>query len=578
MTVIQVWAPDAKAVELSIADKRLAMVRQEHGWWLIEAGFAIPGVDYTFILDGGEALPDPRSQWQPHGVHGRSRLFDHTAFKWTDSNWIAPELKDAVVYELHIGTFTPEGTFDSAIARLPHLAELGVTHVELMPVAEFSGDRGWGYDGVDLFAPHHAYGGPTALKRLVDACHAHGLAAILDVVYNHFGPSGNYLPRFGPYLTRRYKTPWGDAVNFDARGSDEVRRLLCDSALMWLRDYHFDALRIDAVHAIVDISALHFLEQLASEVATLGAQLERRFVLIAESDLNDPRIVRSVDVGGYGIDAQWSDDFHHALHALLTGERAGYYSDFGSFADLAKAFTRAFVYDGVYSEYRGRRHGRPPTGLSGDRFFAYLQDHDQIGNRAKGDRSSALMSQGRLMIAAALVLTTPFVPMVFQGEEWGASTPFLYFSGHPERELGRAVSEGRRHEFATFGWNPVEIPDPQDPASFARSKLQWSEAAHEPHKSLLQWHRDLIRLRKLRPELRDGRLDKVDVRFDEEARWLVVGRGPLRVACNIASEIRPVPLSEHADWKLLLSSHPSIRAGAMDVSLPPDSVAILSRD
>jgi maltooligosyltrehalose trehalohydrolase len=578
MTAIGVWAPNANSIELSIADKRLPMVRQNRGWWSIETDLAVPGVDYAFVLDGGDALPDPRSQWQPHGVHGRSRLLDHSAFRWTDSNWNAPPLKDALVYELHIGTFTPEGTFDGVIARLPYLADLGVTHVELMPVVEFSGDRGWGYDGVDLYAPHHAYGGPTALKRLVDACHAHGLATILDVVYNHFGPSGNYLPRFGPYLTRRYKTPWGDAINFDGRGSDEVRRLLCDAALMWLRDYHFDALRIDAVHAIVDTSAVHFLEQLADEVAILGAQLGRQFALIAESDLNDPRIVRPVEAGGYGIDAQWSDDFHHALHALLAGERAGYYSDFGSLADLAKALTSVFVYDGRYSEYRGRRHGRPPTGLSGDRFFAYLQDHDQIGNRAKGDRSSALMSQARLMITAALVLTAPFIPMLFQGEEWAASTPFLYFTGHPEPELGRAVSEGRRHEFVAFGWDPAEIPNPQDPASFARSKLQWSEVAREPHKSILQWHRDLIRLRKIRPELRDGRLDNVDVRFDEEARWLMVARGPLRVACNIAPEIRRIPLSERGSWRVLLSSHPSIRAGATDVELPPDSVAILMCD
>jgi maltooligosyltrehalose trehalohydrolase len=573
---MRVWAPNARTVELRVANRTLAMTAQARGWWSIDTALATAGADYAFILDHGDPLPDPRSPWQPHGVHGPSRVVDHDAFQWTDANWSAPQLRDSLFYELHVGTFTPEGTFDSAIERLAYLAELGVTHVELMPVGEFSGDRGWGYDGVDLFAPHHAYGGPAGLKRLVDACHAHGLAAVLDVVYNHFGPSGNYLPRFGPYLTGRYRTPWGDAVNFDGRGSDEVRRLLCDAALTWLRDYHFDALRIDAVHAIVDTSAVHFLEQLASEVALPEAETGRRLDLIAESDLNDPRVVRPIEQGGYGLDAQWSDDFHHALHAVLSGERGGYYSDFGSLADLAKSITQAFVYDGRYSEHRGRRHGRPPTGLGGDRFFAYLQNHDQVGNRAKGDRSSSLMSEGRLMIGAALVLTAPFVPLLFQGEEWGASTPFLYFTGHPDPELGRAVSEGRRREFAAFGWDPAEVPDPQDPMTFARSKLDWREVAGEPHARLLRWHRDLIHLRKERSEFRDSRLANVSVRFDENAGWLVVERPPLSVACNIAPVTRRIPLNIDAA-KIMLASNLTTRLLAAEIELPPDSVAVLER-
>src|ERR1700722_13382288 len=422
------------------------------GWWVVATALPIPGADYAFVIDGAEPpVPDPRSQSQPHGVHGRSRFVDHSAFPWTDSGWKAPALDSAIVYELHVGTFTAAATFDAAIDRLGYLKDLGVTHVELMPVAEFSGDRGWGYDGVDLFAPHHAYGGPDGLKRLVDACHARGLAVLIDVVYNHLGPSGNYLPRFGPYLTHRHSTPWGDAVNFDGRGSDEVRRLFCDNALMWLRDYHCDGLRIDAVHAIIDTSAIHFLEQLASEVAALERELGRRLVLIAESDLNDSRIVRARELGGYGIDAQWSDDFHHALHCVLTGERAGYYSDFGTIADLAKALRHAWVYDGRYSNHRGRPHGRSPAGLSGHHFLGYAQTHDQVGNRAKGERSSHLMSIARLKIGAAIVLCAPFIPMLFQGEEFGADTPFQYFTNHEEPELAKAVSEGRRKEFAAFG-------------------------------------------------------------------------------------------------------------------------------
>ncbi|MBI3759495.1 MAG: malto-oligosyltrehalose trehalohydrolase, partial [Deltaproteobacteria bacterium] len=452
---------------------------------------------------------------------------------------------------------------------------LGVTHVELMPVVEFSGDLGWGYDGVDIFAPHHAYGGPEGLKRLVDASHARGLAVLLDVVYNHFGPAGNYLPRFGPYLTHRYSTPWGDAINFDERGSDEVRRFFCDSALMWLRDYHFDGLRLDAVHAIIDTSAIHFLEQLAGEVEVLEKELGRRLVLIAESDLNDSRIVRSRELGGYGIHAQWSDDFHHALHSVLTGERAGYYSDFGSITDLAKALKQAWVYDGRYSEHRGRRHGRSPAGLSGLNFLGYLQTHDQIGNRAKGERSSHLMSPGRLKIAAALIFTSPFVPMLFQGEEWAASTPFRYFAGHEDADLARAVSEGRKREFAAFGWDPNDIPDPQAPETFASSKLKWEELAQPPHREILEWHRDLIALRSRTPELRDGRLDLVNVTFDEDARWLTVTRGQVVVVCNLANEMQSVAVAAGDHHRIAMASDTRIRLANSTVQLPPESVAIL---
>lgn len=576
MKTLRVWAPKAARVELVINGGHSPMTRDDRGWWSIATDALTPGTDYGFSLDGGEPLPDPRSNFQPDGVHGLSRVVDHGAFRWTDAHWNPPPLSSAIIYELHVGTFTPAGTFDSAIERLQYLADLGVTHVELMPVAEFSGDRGWGYDGVDLYAPHHAYGGPDGLKRLVDACHAKGLAAILDVVYNHFGPSGNYLPRFAPYLTDKYRTPWGDAVNFDDRDSAEVRAFLCGGALMWLRDYHFDGLRLDAIHAIVDTSAVHFLEQLGDAAKDLEADLGRHLALIAESDLNDPRVMRPAAIGGYGMDAQWSDDFHHALHAYLTGERSGYYADFGALADLAKALKKAYVYDGCYSHHRGRRHGRPPTGFSGRHFLGYAQNHDQVGNRANGERGAALMNPARLRIAAALVMCAPFIPMLFQGEEWGASSPFLYFTGHPDAELGRAVSEGRRREFAAFGWNPEDIPDPQALESFIRSKLDWSEIEREPHKSLLGWHRELIALRKRLPALSDGRLDRVETRFDERLGWLAMRRGQAALVCNFADEARDIPIDIEAGAQILLASS-SVRIERGAVTMPPESVAIIRR-
>ena len=358
-----------------------------------------------------------------------------------------------MIYELHVGTFTEEGTFEAIIPRLDHLKRLGITHVELLPVAEFPGRFGWGYDGVSLFATRHVYGGPEGLKKLVDACHARNLAVVLDVVYNHLGPSGNYLPKFAPYFTDRHNTPWGDALNFDGPHSDEVRRYFCDNALMWLRDYHVDGLRLDAVHAIVDTSAITFLEQLATEVDVLKAHLGRHLTLIAESDLNDPRVVRPWEIGGFGIDAQWSDDFHHALHSVITGEKNGYYSDFGSIRDLATAFETSYVYTGRRSKFRGKRHGRPPIGLTGHHFLGYVQNHDQLGNRARGDRLCHLTSKERAKVAAALVLTAPFIPMLFQGEEFGSNSPFQFFADFSEEpELAKAVSEGRRKEFGQFGW------------------------------------------------------------------------------------------------------------------------------
>ena len=429
----------------------------DHGWWRLNVDEVAPGVDYCYLIDDdGTCYPDPRSQWQPHGVHGMSRVYDHNAYPWTDARFQASPLASGVVYELHIGTFTQEGTLDAAIGKLDHLVEIGITHVELMPVASFAGARGWGYDGVSLFAVHEPYGGPDALKRFVNAAHDKGLAVLLDVVYNHFGPLGNYTGRFGPYLVDSHRTPWGGAVNLEDAGAREVRGFFCDNALMWMRDYHIDGLRLDAVHAFIDRSAIHFLEQLAVEAETLGATLGRRLTLIAESDLNDPRVVAPREAGGLGIDAQWSDDFHHALFAVLSPEPLkGYYADFGELGHLAKALLRTFVYDGVYSKYRNRVHGRPAAHLSHHRFLGYIQNHDQVGNRAVGDRLREIAGFDRAMIAAAFVLLGPFIPMLFQGEEWAASSPFQYFADHEDKAMARLVSEGRKRESAAFGWVPL---------------------------------------------------------------------------------------------------------------------------
>jgi maltooligosyltrehalose trehalohydrolase len=576
MHKFEVWAPRADTVKVKLAGRVHPLECDEQAWWRLETEQARPGDDYAFILsDSDIALPDPRSGFQPFGVHGPSRIVDHNAFSWTDQGWQAPPLASAVIYELHIGTFTPEGTFESAINRIHHLVDLGVTHVEMMPVGEFPGDRGWGYDGVDLYAPHHAYGGPEGLKRLVDACHANGLAVLLDVVYNHLGPVGNYLARFGPYFTGTYETPWGWAVNLDGPGSREVRRFFCDNARMWLRDYHFDGLRLDAIHAFFDRSAFHFLEQLSDEIDTLESELQRHLVLIAESDLNQPAVVRPREAFGFGIDAQWSDDFHHALHTVLTGERTGYYADFGSLADLAKALKSVFVYDGTYSEFRKRIHGRPVVNLPASRFLGYLQTHDQVGNRARGDRSSHLMSTGRLRIGAALVLLSPFIPMLFQGEEFAASSPFQYFSGFSDPQMARAVSEGRKNEFAAFGWNPEDVPDPQSPETFARSKVNWQEAGESTHSVLLDWHKRLIALRRSSPELTSGHLDDVDVDFDEKSCYLRLRRGEFTVICNLAT----APLSAMIGQRdeIVLASDEGIKRESKSVSMPPESVLILRK-
>jgi maltooligosyltrehalose trehalohydrolase len=572
MQEFRVWAPRAGLVELALRDRRVPMERSDDGVWRVGAE-AEDGDRYAFVVDGDE-LPDPRSPSQPEGVHARSSVVRHAAFAWADAAFRAPPLAGAIFYELHVGTFSAAGTFDGAIAHLDHLVTLGVTHVELLPVAAFDGAHGWGYDGVALFAPFAPYGGPDGLKRLVDACHVRGLGVILDVVYNHLGPSGNYLGRFAPYFTERYRTPWGDAVNYDDAASDEVRRFVIDNAVGWVRDYHVDALRLDAVHAIFDFSATHVLEELGRAVHAAGAALGKHVAVIAESDLNDPRLLYAPEAGGCGLDAQWSDDVHHALHALLTGERHGYYEDFGPIAELARALERGWSYDGRFSPHRGRRHGRAAAGLDGTRFVAFLQNHDQIGNRARGERLAHLAGLARARIGAALLLTSPFVPLLFQGEEWAASAPFLYFTAHEDEALASAVREGRKREFAAFAWQG-EVPDPQARETLERSRLDWGELSREPHADVLSWHRALIGLRRSVPDLGDPRLERTRVVWSEESRWLVVHRGDAAVACNLAGHAQRVPL-ERGGRAVLLSSDATAAVDGEGIVLASDTVAILS--
>jgi maltooligosyltrehalose trehalohydrolase len=570
---IRVWAPAVAAVDVLISPvtaaeprakpERHAMTAQDGGWWAWTPPPGTTGpLDYSFSLDGGDPRPDPRSAWQPYGVHGPSRTFDAAAHMWGDDAW--PGTRDGrgvlggVVYELHIGTFTPEGTFDAAIAHLDHLVELGADVVEVMPVAAFGGTHGWGYDGVAPYAVHQAYGGPAAFQRFVDACHSRGVAVCLDVVYNHLGPTGNYLAEFGPYFTPSHTTPWGDAVNLDADGSDEVRRWVVDNALRWFRDFHVDVLRLDAVHALYDSSDRHVLAQLSDETASLAEELRRPLDLVAESDLNDPVMVTPTSEGGRGMSAQWDDDIHHALHVVLTGETQGYYADFagrteawpdgGPISVLAKTLTEAFLHDGRMSTFRGTTWGArvDPEVRSGHEFLAYLQTHDQVGNRATGDRISDQVSPGQQAVGAALYLLSPYTPMVFMGEEWRASTPFTFFTSFEEEWLGDAVRSGRRAEFAAHGWDEADVPDPQDPATRASSVLDWREPTAPGHIEMLHFYRELIRVRRTQPDVASGDLRDTSVTFDEAAQWLILSRGAVHVVANFAGRAQVVPFAREA--------------------------------
>lgn len=571
-----IWAPQAQKMSLSWKDQTLSMNGpSRRGWWTLDVPEAACGDSYAFLLDDDATpYPDPRSLRQPNGVHGASELYDHAAFQWHDQLWRGAPKIGSIIYELHIGTFSNEGTFDGAIQHLAYLADLGITHVEVMPVAAWAGHQGWGYDSVSLFATHEPYGGPDAFKRFVDACHATGLSVILDVVYNHFGPVGNYNTKFGPYLNEDRKTPWGSAVNLDQEGSDEVRRFFVDNALMWLRDYHCDGLRFDAVHAFIDLSAVHFIEQLSLEVERLGATLAKEFYLIAESDLNDPRIVRPREANGYGMDAQWSDDFHHSLFAILyalkEGE-SGYYADFGKVSDVHKALKHGFVYDGQYSGYRKRRHGRPTSGLSAHHFVHFDQNHDQVGNRGWGERVEHLIGFDAAKVSLGLLLTAPYVPMLFMGEEWVASTPFLYFADHDDEAMRRLVAEGRRKEFAAFGF-AGDVPNPEDKETYEQSKLNWEEQREGKHAEMLAWVKALIKLRRTTVAFNDGDMNSLEIGSSETTRTLVMEREEARVLINLGDAPYTFDLLEGE--RLALASR-DIAVQDNAIQLPPTTLAVM---
>ena len=539
-----VWAPTAERVELltrpdDAADPvRSLMVAGEDGWWTAAVHLA-DGDRYAYSIDGGDARPDPRAAAQPDGVHGYSAAVDPDAHHWQDGGWEGIDARGTIIYELHVGTFTEGGTLDSAIERLDHLRELGVGIVELMPLAAFGGRHGWGYDGVALYAVHEAYGGPGAFKRFVDAAHARGMGVCLDVVYNHLGPSGNYLSQFGPYFTDKHETPWGQAVNLDDEDSAEVRAFVIDNAVRWFDEFHVDALRLDAVHALVDDSDTHLLAAMATRVEALSAELARPLSLIAESDRNDPVTVTSVPDDGLGMTAQWADDVHHAVRSMLTGETHGWFVDFAGPEAVAKVMTDVFLHDGEHSTFRGETWGaKVPRDVDPRRFVAFGTSHDQVGNRALGDRPSAVLAPGELAALSALVLCSPFTPMIFMGEEWGATTPFRFFTDHTEPELAQAIREGRAREFdetsrdAIYGHH-VEVPDPQDRATFEASRLDWKETETDPVRAaLLRWHRRLIALRVSEPALLDATLDGTRATHGEAGDrrpWFVLARGDLRL-------------------------------------------------
>lgn len=539
-----VWAPLPQQVRLQVGDRVVPMAKGVDGWWTPTEPEPLGRVDYGYLLDQETLpVPDPRSNWQPHGVHGLSRTYDSEAFVWHDQAWSGRPLSGSVIYELHVGTFTAEGTLDAAIARLSHLASLGVDFVELMPVNSFDGDRGWGYDGVSWFAIQETYGGPEGYRRFVDAAHVAGLGVIQDVVYNHLGPVGNYLPRFGPYLAQA-DGAWGSVINLDGPGSTEVRRLIGDNVRYWFDDLHVDGLRLDAVHALVDGSQTHLLEELAMVTADLAAHLRRPLTLIAETDANDPRIITSRQASGYGIDAAWNDDFHHALHVALTGELDGYYADFAGLSALAKVCERGYFHDGIWSSFRGRVHGSPlEVGrMPSWRLVVCSANHDQVGNRAKGDRPEEALDVDQLACAALVTLTSGFTPMLFMGQEWGASTPFPFFSGHPDPELAESVTKGRLVEFAQMGWDTSEVPDPQDRATFEAAKLRWDEVGEGDHAVLLQAHRHLIALRRQYSELTNPIMARTRCEFDQEAGWFLMRRGGLAVVVNFSGSETEVEL------------------------------------
>ena len=585
LATVRVWAPSRKSVRLKVKEQQglQDLTKDKFGYWELETKDLKPGMYYKILLDGELERPDPASLSQPEGVHSWSQAVDHSAFAWTDQSWSAPPLSQLIIYELHVGTFTADGTFAGVMDKLDHLLQLGVNAIELMPIAQFPGERNWGYDGVFPFAPQNSYGGVGKLKQMVDKCHQKGIAVILDVVYNHLGPEGNYLGDFGPYFTDKYHTPWGHSLNYDDQYSDHVRNFFLQNAIMWLEDYHFDGLRLDAVHAIIDTGPVHFLKELRLRVDELEEKTGKKYFLIAESDLNDIRILEDYDNGGYGLQAQWADDFHHAVHTLATGEDMGYYRDFGRTDQLAKSIKQAFVYDGQYSENRKKTVGTQPQGMPPEKFVVCIQNHDQVGNRMLGDRLSKLVSFEMLKLAAGILLSAPYVPMLFMGEEFAEDQPFLYFVNHGSPDLIEAVREGRRKEFEAFEWGG-DVPDPQSPDTFLNSKLQWNYTDDKQKSIMLSYYKALIKARKEGLFASLAIDPKIDYREEDHFLTASSGEGQQAVfAClNFGSKAQSVsfPEGRHA-WNKVIAS-PDLRwAGPKDmeqalepgqeVTVPPSS-------
>src|ERR1700730_13843560 len=562
----RVWAPKVTSLAVRVlgGQPRTIPMTCRESEFVATVPHVHEGMGYFYLLEGERQRPDPVSRWQPRGVHGPSCIVDPKSFVWSDQRWSGIPLKDFIIYELHTGTFTPEGSFESMVPRLPYLRDLGITAIEIMPVAEVPGDRNWGYDGASLYAPQSSYGGPTGLKKLVDSCHRLDLAVVLDVVYNHLGPEGNYLPEFAPCYTDAHHTPWGKAIIFDRPESDGIRRFVIDNALYWLTEYHVDALRLAAIHGIYDFGARHILEELWETFQNQARRLNRQAWVIAESDLEDVRIINPRAVGGYALDAQWHDDFHHALYALLTGEKQGFLMDFGSIADLAKSIHEGFVFDWRHSRYRRRHYGSVSKHRPGEQFVGFSQNHDQVANTSKGRRLSSLVSAGQQKLAAVLTLCSPFLPLLFMGEEYGETVPFLFFTSFEDPDLVAAVREGRKKELGAY-YSESEFADPQAPSTFERSKLDWSKHLISPHAEMLLLHRDLISLRKRQPSLGNCRKDLTDIRWNEGAKWLVVTRtdpsgSSCLLVCNFSADAQSIPVdspsipvrAEPQAWRLAL--------------------------
>lgn len=566
----RVWAPKLKQLAVRILgdQPRTIPMTMNHppdsesgGEFVATVADVTEGMDYSYVLDAGldseRERPDPVSRLQPHGVHGPSRVVNPESFRWSDEMWAGIPLKDFIIYELHVGTLTTEGTFEAVIPRLPYLRDVGITAIEIMPVAEFPGNRNWGYDGASLYPPQSSYGGPNGLKNLVDACHHHGLAVVMDVVYNHLGPEGNYLPEFAPCFTDVHHTPWGKAINYDGPDSDGVRRWVIDNALYWLTEYHVDALRLDAIHGIYDFGARHLLAELSGAFQYQAQQLRLQAWIIAESDLEDVRIINPRAAGGYAIDSQWHDDFHHALYALLTGEREGFLMDFGALADLVKSIGEGFVFDGRYSRYRRRRYGNSSHDRPGEQFVGFIQNHDQVANTSRGRRLASLVSKEQQRLAAVLTLCSPFLPLLFMGDEYGETAPFFFFTSFEDAHLATAVREGRKKELGPH-YVESDFADPQAESTFERSRLDWSKLDVSPHSEILRLHRDLISLRKQHPALANCRKDLTEIQFDERSKYLVMKRADpsgnaALLVCNFSGDAQTIPLVVEAQvWGLAL--------------------------